>query len=544
MFSKIIERIENSPVTFAGWLFGFLGILFIRFLLENISSPSLSGYLGTDAPILIHYYLFYLVAAISWIVVVGIFVGDRLKVSRLALFGFLFTWLAPLIDLVISRGSGYVMAYLFEAPAALLRSFVTFFAVQNNIFSYGGITIGIRIELFIILCLTFFYVLYKTRSLINGLLSALLYYAVIFFWLSFPSLIYAAVCLFSGSACASGGVLSFFIYNLSSSLIFKNFLHPSTGLSYLHGIEVFFSVSLSEIYYLIGFLLAALWFYLVKRNKFFAALKNSRPERVMHYFLMVALGMLLGGLSRNVAAFSWLNVVYFLVLFLSYYCAWMFAVSVNDLVDKNSDAISNANRPLVSGSLSDTDVKNLSLFFLAWSILGGFLSGNYILFFLLAFTASYYIYSAPPTRLKRVPILSTFMIALATLSAALSGFYAVSEEKTLAAFPLRYIVLILLAVTLGAVFKDIKDIEGDKAEGLKTLPVIFGEKNGKRVVGLLLGIAFLLVPAILWRRVLFWPSVAFGVAAYFLINAKTYRERFVFVLYFLYIAITALLLLG
>lgn len=544
MFSKIIEWVENAPITFSDWLLGFLGIFFVRFFLENIFSPLLpSGYLGTDAPILIHYYLFYLAAGLSWIIILGVFVGDWVKVSRVALFGFLLSWLAPVIDFILSWGRGYVMAYLFEPPAVLLKSFLTFFAVQGNVFSYGGVTLGIKIELLIILCLAFFYIFHKTKSLIKGLLAGVLSYLAIFAWLSLPSLIYAVACFFSAPNCAQPGVLNFFTNSLSSSLILRNFLHPGAGLSYLHGLEVFFSVIISEVCYLLGFLLAAVWFYLVNRDKFSAALKNSRPERTAHYFLMIVVGMLLGGLGRNAIAFDWLNIIYFLVLFLSYYCAWMFAVGVNDLADRNADAISNPGRPLVSGGLGDADVKNLSLFFLAWSILGGFLSGNYILFFILAFTASYYIYSAPPLRLKRVPLLSTFMIALATLSAVLSGFYAVSQEKTLPAFLMRYIVLFLVCITLLVTVKDIKDIEGDRAVGLKTLPVIFGKKNGKRVVGFLVGLAFLLVPIILGSWVLFWPSVASGFAAYLLINAKIYRERPIFILYFLYVVMAALILI-
>ncbi len=222
----------------------------------------------------------------------------------------------------------------------------------------------------------------------------------------------------------------------------------------------------------------------------------------------------------------------------------MYAMGVNDIADIDIDKISNSGRPLVRGELSVDDVKNANLIFLIWALVGGFLAGYYAMFMVVVALALSHIYSAPPLRIRRFPLLSTFLMSLAFLAVVLAGFYTLSGDKSIGAFPVRYLILIVVGTTLGNNVKDMKDIEGDRAAGIKTIPVLFGEKNGKRVIGTLLALAFLLVPLILGLSGLVVPSFIAALLAYCFVNRKNYREWPVFVLYFLYIAVVILFVCG
>ena len=61
------------------------------------------------------------------------------------------------------------------------------------------------------------------------------------------------------------------------------------------------------------------------------------------------------------------------------------------------------------------------------------------------------------------------------------GFFMTAGTENLKVFPAKYIFGILGIFFLVENAKNIKDIEGDKKEGIKTLPVVLGEKWGKLV---------------------------------------------------------------
>ena len=258
---------------------------------------------------------------------------------------------------------------------------------------------------------------------------------------------------------------------------------------------------------------------------------------------MIAVGFFVAIKIEHAQPFgNWIDVMAFVVLFLAYFCAWIFAVGVNDIVDIEIDRVSNQDRPLVTSTVTEEEVHSANIFFLLWSFIGAFLVGYWAVFAMMLFTAAYYIYSAPPLRLKRVPLLATFFIALASLSATAAGFYFASPDQLAIEFPGRLLLLVIIFFTLITNVKDIKDIDGDRAAGIATIPTMFSEGIGKTVVGAIVVIAFLSVPAILASAALFIPSlIAAGVGYYFVI-AEPYHERRIFVLYFIYAIVVGIIL--
>ena len=479
MVGRFIRTMEEVPLTLGGWFAAFLGILMVRYLLENFSNAPTFGFVTSDASTIIHYYFFYLAVLLSLMLILRIFIKDSVRIAKFLIFGLIVTWSAPILDIVYSSGAGFKMAYIFQDAPGLLRSLFAFFGTPFT----SGITPGIKTEMFLVMAGFFVYIYYSTKSLVKSALAAILGYAAMFFWESLPSVIKIIHDAFVGSSAPS--VIVFFGSSMDSSILSKNFLHPTIQLSYLRNIEVLFNAAMSQVYYIVIFSLAALWSCILRAKQTVAVFKNSRPERVAHYFLMILFGILVAWkLTSPNIVWNWLDITSLASLFLAYYCAWMFAVGVNDIADVEIDKISNNNRPLIKGEVSVKELKEYNLFFFVWSLAGGFVAGHYALFMIGVFTSAYYIFSSS-LRLKRLPIISTFLISIASLSAVLAGFYITSANKTIEAFPISYLALIIIVFTLGANLKDLKDIEGDRAEGIKTIPALLGKERGKMAVGFL-----------------------------------------------------------
>ncbi len=124
------------------------------------------------------------------------------------------------------------------------------------------------------------------------------------------------------------------------------------------------------------------------------------------------------------------------------------------------------------------------------------------------------VYNLKPLRLKRIPFLATFLTALALQLTVLMGFLLV---KSIGEYPfnVKDSIFLIFIASLIMVIKDFKDIDGDMADEVKTLPIIFGKKIASLVVivGLALFFAVILhyVPvdvfSLIWSLVFFMFSV-------------------------------------
>ena len=88
-----------------------------------------------------------------------------------------------------------------------------------------------------------------------------------------------------------------------------------------------------------------------------------------------------------------------------------------------------------------------------------------------------------------------------------------------------------------------KDIAGDKANGIMTLPILFG-KNGAKAVGISFALSFLLVPLFLSFYFLYIIALPTAIIGYKLVVKKPYREEPIFVLRFAFLITTGLLYAG
>ena len=460
-----------------------------------------------------------------------IVIPDIRAVSKVLLAIFPITWLPPIIDLVVSRGSGYRIAYIFATGSSLWGQFLTL----GGSFALGGVTTGVKTELLIILAGIFFYVFTKTRSVGKAIGLVILSYVLIFILVSLPSIL-AVI----GNASSP---FTFLTAAFSSSRMMGNFIRPTVQISYGYALERVFNLGMAQLYYLIDLALVAGWLIAYRPQAALMFWKNARLNRLAHFMFMICFGFFLAVIRQHVAPFlNWIDVVSFAGLLVSYVCAWFFAVGVNDEVDIAIDRVSNAGRPLVAGTLSVAEMRAGTFFFFVWALLGGYLGGYWTFFAVGVFLAAYYIYSAPPLRLKQIPLLATFLISIACLSAAMAGFFFASSDKYVLSFPISVLALIVIFFTLFINVKDVKDIEGDRAAGIPTIPVVVGERYGREAVGALLVIAFLAVPIVTGVAVLFWPSLVAAVLGYAFVVKKPYKEWRLFAVYFVYAAVVGFMI--
>ncbi|HYD93038.1 MAG TPA: UbiA family prenyltransferase [Candidatus Paceibacterota bacterium] len=530
MLEAVLAAMERTKLTVASILVGVGLVSFIRSMLEALEAPTTTGYFPLDPFTLVHYFLFYLAAYLLLALVLTSFVEKRNAAAAALLAGLPLLWLPPIIDFVVSGGSGFRMTYLFVEPAQLLLAFLTF----GGPLSDTGVTIGIRVEFVLALLFVGYYVYRATRSIARGLVAAVSAYIVMFALVALPSILYGVYLLLPGAA--SIGPVAFLAEALRSSAVDTNALPAVFATTTaLVAFELGFNKVLSLLCAVLIAVAAPLLALRLAPGAVGAHFANSRPTRVLNYVALLAIGAL-AALKAGVLP-GWLDVFAGLVLVLSWYAAWMFAVCVNDIADEDIDRISSPERPLISNTLSRASLNESGYAFLTFSLLGAWSVGYYPFIFLLAFTAAYYVYSAPPLRLKRVPGLASALIALASLFTVLAGWFLLATGPHDVLSPLVFAGFVI-CFALGVNVRDLKDIDGDAAAGIATLPTIISKRFGRQaafhITGAVLALAFLLTPLFFPVRNLLLAAVPVAVFAYLACIRKPYQEHLVALVCFIF----------
>jgi len=188
------------------------------------------------------------------------------------------------------------------------------------------------------------------------------------------------------------------------------------------------------------------------------------------------------------------------------------ANTINDVFDIEIDRINRPNRPLPSGLLTIQQARLWTGFsFLVGIILA---SGISLMVFgmALGFTASLILYSY---RLKNTVLLGNVTVALISAMAFVYGGAAVGRIQTAVIIG----VFAFLFHLAREIIKDVEDMEGDRTQGVVTLPLRFGLPVAVRWVTGILSLLILLtfIPYFLhifnWIYlviVFFWCGLFFG----------------------------------
>jgi 4-hydroxybenzoate polyprenyltransferase len=276
--------------------------------------------------------------------------------------------------------------------------------------------------------------------------------------------------------------------------------------------------------------LPASLFGILRPSWFKIILADIRIGRILHYFIVYCLGI---SIAFEFKAFDdiwtfellWTSILFFIAL--TY--AAVFAIVTNNIEDLEIDRISNQNRPLVRNVIEKTTYLKIAVVAqLIAMIVAGFSSTVHFIG-ITGLSMLYYLYSCKPFKLKRFVFLAKAMIGANTLIAVLSGFLTIHPE--LKDFPVFWWYFLLVPISLMANFVDLKDYEGDKAEGIKTLPVLIGKA---RFLFVLSVFAIVMYLSVVWYFESLYIRVLIGFTALlhlFLLHKKPYLEKPLFILH-------------
>lgn len=503
---KIATAVENSPTTFWLWLAAFSGIIVLRLLVENW----LTGFKNRSGLFIFyeftHTFLFFLISYVLFTILINKVLKVEIeKAANVLLWGFLIIVTPPIIDFIISKGGGFWSFYKFDSLAGLAKRFFTFFGDKPEI----GITYGVRIEVALAIVFLFIYSLIKSKNIIKSLSLSFFSYLIFFVLGTFPS--YATILL--------RGFSKGFI-NVGEIDVAQIFLTPVKIFSReIPDIISALNIKMSLVYSLVltAIILAGLYIY--QKDKVRSFIKNARyPQLIYHGGLLtisMGLAYIFTGASVEINFF---NILSFLVLLSSVFLAWLASVVPNDIYDQESDRLTpNKNRPLIQGIFTLGEYKTAGWTLFIASIFFAAVVNFKIALLLIVYQAIAWIYSCPPLRLKRFAFVSTFVSSIASLMILFSGFVLVAPDQSIKGLPFSIIALLVIGYTLALPIKDFKDIEGDKKNGVWTVPVLFGDYWGKVVIGGGLFLSFIASVAIFNEFCLFWWASLCGAISFWII---------------------------
>ncbi len=172
--------------------------------------------------------------------------------------------------------------------------------------------------------------------------------------------------------------------------------------------------------------------------------------------------------------------------------------AINQIYDLAIDRVNKPGRPLPSGTLSIPEAWRFTLatyalsWVLAWFVNPG---GRHECFWIVVFTTFLtWIYSAPPLRTKKRGMWANITIAIPRgVLLKVAGW---SSVKTIFDREPWFIGAVFGLFLLGAAStKDFADIEGDKADDCRTLPILYGVKKAAWMIAPFFVLPFLLIPA-------------------------------------------------
>ncbi len=514
--SSLFAAIENLPLTLGSWLMALMAIIGGRIALElafdNVTYHFADEYFYQFAHHFLIFSLIYLLALplVIWFARVGM-----RQAALILLFGFLVIWTPPIVDEIISRGAGFWSFYSFDSAAGLVERYYTFFGDKPDV----GITYGVRFEIGLVLLLMAVYIFVRTRSWWRTLLGTLALYTMLFIVGVLPSLV---TMLLLGPDKGFLAVTELDVARVMLSPEPLYILNPPD-------IAVVLAIKMGLVYAVLLPLVVSGILFLYARSILFALWRNPRFPQVCYHAGLFLAGAGLVWLYENGAttfANDWRHWLGLAMLLFSVVLAWVTSVIVNDLHDTRIDTLTNPDRPLIRGTIPRDLFATIGLVTFGASIFYAAYISTQLALLLALYQALAWIYSAPPLRLKRFPGVATLLAASASLLILFGGYLVFSLYKNTERLPDGITVLLFVAYLILLPIKDFKDIAGDKADGVTTLPVLWGEAKAKRIIGAAAFAVFIASVFVLDVRHLFPLAFFFGSLAYWLLQISSATHRY------------------
>lgn len=151
---------------------------------------------------------------------------------------------------------------------------------------------------------------------------------------------------------------------------------------------------------------------------------------------------------------------------------------INDYFDYNIDLVNKPERPIPSGRISLKNGRNYAyLLFLAGTVCGfliSYLTGNWIPFIIVLIAdVILYLYAY---KLKTTPLIGNLAVGFMTGFGFVFGGFTINNPSIVAtSIFLGFFAFVM--TTAREIIKDIEDVEGDKKDGARTLPILIGKRT-------------------------------------------------------------------
>jgi 4-hydroxybenzoate polyprenyltransferase len=502
-FSTLLKHVESaglkrSLLTLGAWIF-------IRVFFEGVLEATHTiGYIPFSYKALViyflHFPLFYLGLFLMLVIITSFITGEDIRrVTSACAFGFGLIVLVPIIDWF--TGGGYTITYPLRIGPYVLGALNPLV----SIIEYGG-SPGQRIILFIICVCIALYGFFKTKKLGTGILLFCATYVIIIMFGGLPTIV--------------AGDRPEAIY-ITGGILYSD------------------TQKFASLFLLLTICATVCYLLLLDKKKFMLVLRSLRPERALFYAGMGFFGMFLAlhqqGISLFTAFPSLFDSIGIIIMFLCLAIGFQGAAAFNDHHDQTGDSITRSRNPLV---------RDLDTTYYVWwtgmlwicSLVCALLL-NYVAFLIMiTYLCIGILYSMPPIRLKRIPLVSTFILAVAAVVSMTLGYALIAGAGALNQIPRSILLPTLISITLGFTAKDIHDIEGDRASGVYTVPALVTPHTGKfRRLPIAVIIGFSYVCYALFMKELLWGALTFSaITIVYTMMVRTINEWVYFVLLYLF----------
>ena len=199
-------------------------------------------------------------------------------------------------------------------------------------------------------------------------------------------------------------------------------------------------------------------------------LRLIRPVNCIMMGFAVLVGAAIGGRAGILS--SWVSLI------LGFTTGFMLtgsAMAINDYYDRKIDAINEPGRPIPSGAVTPGEALVVSLVLSA----GGLSAAWQTSLSCLAVAAfSWAVMALYSTRGKKTGLLGNLLVSTCIATPFIYGGLAI--ENTVSASSFLFALMAFLSITGREVTKDIVDVEGDRAEGIRTIAVSMGSRTAAR----------------------------------------------------------------
>lgn len=191
---------------------------------------------------------------------------------------------------------------------------------------------------------------------------------------------------------------------------------------------------------------------------------------------------------------------------------------INDYFDYKIDLINKPDRPIPFGRISLKNGRNYGYFLFFMGTVCGFfisyLTNNWIPFAIVLFAdVVLYLYAY---KLKSTPLLGNLTVGFMTGFGFVFGGFSINNPTIImTSIFLGFFALVM--TTAREIIKDIEDIEGDKADGARTLPILIGAKKPAILAAILIVVDSALCPLLYYYHVfgiLYLPVIAIAVVLF------------------------------